>query len=102
MTFSDAPIILSQYARLHGGCWASRAGECGRGHPHEQGRMGRSDEKLMQLTTANEWKERSYGPANRRGGAEAARAAGRRMDPRGQAARRAAVAGRGTGHNRMA
>src|SRR5215212_682581 len=72
------------------------------GHPRGRGRMGRSDEKLMQLTTANEWKERSYGPANRRGGTEAARAAGRRMDPRGQAARRAAVAGRGTGHNRMA
>jgi DNA-binding transcriptional ArsR family regulator len=32
-------------------------------------------------TTANERKERSDGPANRRGGAEAARAAGRRMDP---------------------
>src|SRR5215207_40326 len=64
--------------------------------------MGRSDEKLMQLTTANEWKEQSYGSANRTGGAEAARAAGRRMDPRGQAAGRAAVAGRGSGHDRIA
>jgi hypothetical protein len=34
------------------------------------------------------------------GGAQAARAAGRRMDTRGQAARRAAVAGRGSGHHR--
>ncbi|CAA9493508.1 MAG: hypothetical protein AVDCRST_MAG12-2228, partial [uncultured Rubrobacteraceae bacterium] len=42
------------------------------------------------------------GPANRRGGAEAARAAGRRMDPRGKAAGRAAVAGRGPGHDRVA
>src|SRR5688500_5511391 len=53
-------------------------------------------------TNANERKERSDGPTNRRGGAQAARAAGRRMGPRGQAAGRAAVAGRGTGHHRMA
>src|SRR5918998_5119188 len=46
--------------------------------------------------------ERRDGPTNRRGGAQAARAAGRRMDPRGQAARRAAVAGGGTGDDRMA
>src|SRR4028119_1765820 len=37
--------------------------------------------------------ERSDGPTNRRGGAQATRAAGRRMDPRGQAAGRAALAG---------
>lgn len=58
--------------------------------------------RLMLCATANGRKERSDRPANRRGGAEEARAAGRRMGPRGQAARRAGVAGRSTGEDRMA
>src|SRR5919112_4780998 len=50
----------------------------------------------------NQRKKQNNEQANCRGGVGAARAAGRRMDTRGQAAGRAAVARRGTGDDRMA